>query len=85
MQAVCELNPPLTPSVGGEDFGLTARELRVIALVCAGYTDKDVAQKLEISENTAKYHLTNVFGKLEVTDRLELILFALDRGLIQEN
>ena len=85
MQAVCQMNPSYTPSDGRQDFGLTARERQVIALVIAGYTNKDLAQKLGISENTAKYHLTNVFDKLGVSNRLELVLFAIDQGLTQED
>ncbi|MGA2986242.1 MAG: helix-turn-helix transcriptional regulator [Terriglobia bacterium] len=81
MQAECQISAPYTPSGGRQDFGLTARERQVIALVSAGYSNKDLAQKLGISENTARYHLTNVFDKLEVYGRLELILFALDQGL----
>jgi DNA-binding CsgD family transcriptional regulator len=81
MQAVCQINPSYTPSGHRQDFGLTARERQVIALVSAGYTNKDLAQKLGISENTAKFHLNKVFDKLEVYNRLELILFVLDQGL----
>ena len=83
MQAVCHMNPSNIPSDDRQDFGLTARERQVIALVSAGYTNRDLAQKLGISENTAKYHLTNVFDKLGVCNRLELVLFAIDQGLAQ--
>jgi DNA-binding CsgD family transcriptional regulator len=85
MQAVCQMNTSNTPSGGRRDLGLTVRERHVIALVAAGYTDMDLAQKLGISESIAKYQLTNVFDKLGVSDRLELVLLALDRGLIKED
>lgn len=77
--------PSVTPSVGGRDFGLTQRERQVIALVGAGYTNKDLARELGISENTAKHHLTNVFDKLGVSNRLELVLFAVEHRLINED
>lgn len=67
-------NPP--PPAESRDFGLTAREREVIALVGAGCTNKDIAQKLEISENTAKHHLTNIFDKLGVDNRTALVFFA---------
>ena len=85
MQAVCEMNLSYTPSVGRQDFGLTARERQVIALVSAGYTNKDLARKLGITENTAKYHLTHIIDKLGVCNRLELVLFAIDQGLAKED
>jgi DNA-binding CsgD family transcriptional regulator len=68
-----------------QDFGLTPRERQVIALVGAGYTNKDLARELGISENTAKHHLTNVFDKLGVSNRLELVLFAVEHRLINED
>jgi|SRR5579884_453644 len=57
-------------------FGLTARELKVIAAVLEGDTNKGVGERLAISEQTVKNHLTNIFNKLGVSSRLELVLFA---------
>jgi DNA-binding NarL/FixJ family response regulator len=85
IQAVRQMNPATSPTGGRQDYGLTPRERQVIALVGAGYTNKDLAQKLAISENTAKHHLTNVFDKLGVSNRLELVLFAVDHGLTKED
>jgi DNA-binding CsgD family transcriptional regulator len=79
------MDPSYIPSEGREDFGLTARERQVITLVSAGYTNKALAQKLRISEDTAKYHLTNIIDKLGVSNRLELVLFAVDQGLTHED
>jgi DNA-binding NarL/FixJ family response regulator len=64
-----------------QDFGLTARELEVIAAVVAAHSNRDIAQKLSISEKTVKGHLTNVFNKVGVSNRLELALFALHHHL----
>ena len=63
-------------------FGLTPRELEIVAVIVAGYTNKEVAQKFSISEDTVKRHLTNIFDKLGVSNRLELALFALKNSLV---
>lgn len=70
-----------TPQRAPQDFGLTARELHVIAAVVAACSNRDIAQKLSISEKTVKGHLTNVFNKVGVSNRLELALFALHHHL----
>jgi len=57
-------------------FGLTARELEVVSTVVGGYPNGDIAQKFSISVKTVKHHLTNIFDKLGVSNRLELALFA---------
>src|SRR5512146_3328137 len=64
-------------------LGLTARELEVISLVAQGSSNKDVASELGITEETVKRHLTNVFDKVGMSNRLELALYALEHGLIQ--
>jgi len=84
IQALRRLTPQQRAAESPKNFGLTARELQVIALIVAGYTNKDLAQKLGISEHTAKHHLTNIFDKLGVSNRLELVLFAINHRLIKE-
>ena len=64
-----------------QSFGLTERELEIIATIVAGHANKDIAEKLAISEKTVKHHLTNIFDKLGVSNRLELALFALHHRL----
>lgn len=64
-----------------KDFGLTPRELEIVAAIAGGYTNRDVAQKFSISEDTVKHHLTNIFDKLGVSNRLELALFAVHHRL----
>jgi len=71
---------------GGEEqskrrYGLTPREMEVINAIVAGYTNKDIAQKFAISEQTVKHHLTNIFDKVGVSNRLELALFAVNHHL----
>jgi len=85
IQAVRRMSPSQRASGHGQDFGLTPREVQVVALIVAGYTNKDLARKLGISEHTAKHHLTNIFDKLGVSNRLELVLFAVDHHLVNED
>lgn len=63
-------------------FGLTPRELEVVSLITEGSTNKHIAQTFGISEETVKRHLTNIFNKLGVGNRLELALFALNHSLL---
>ncbi len=74
-----------TPQAAGRarSFGLTPRELDIVATIVAGYSNREIAKQLAISEDTVKNHLTNVFDKLGVSSRLELALFAVDHRLIE--
>jgi two-component system, NarL family, nitrate/nitrite response regulator NarL len=81
VQALHNLLPSANAGHARKKFGLTPRELEVIAAIVAGYTNKDVARKFSISEQTVKHHLTNIFNKLGVSNRLELVLFAVEHEL----
>lgn len=67
---------------GRENFGLTPRELEVVTAIMAGYSNKEIAQRLSLSEQTVKHHITNTFDKLGVSNRMELTLFAISHHLI---
>jgi two-component system nitrate/nitrite response regulator NarL len=60
---------------------LTPREIDVISSVVDGCTNKEIAGKLAISEQTVKHHLTSIFSKVGVNNRLELALFAMHQSL----
>lgn len=62
-------------------FGLTDRELEIVRLVATGHKNKEVANELRISERTVKTHLTNIFHKLGVRDRVGLVMYALKKGI----
>lgn len=64
-----------------KNFGLTARELEIIVMVVAGYSNPDIAQRCSISQQTVKHHISNIFDKLGVSNRLELALFAVNHQL----
>ena len=85
IQVLRRMKPSHNVSGVPRNFGLSPREMEVIGLIVAGYTNKDLARELGISENTAKHHLTNIFDKLGVSNRLELVLYAVDHGLVAGN
>jgi two-component system, NarL family, nitrate/nitrite response regulator NarL len=62
-------------------YGLTARENDIIAAVLDGFSNPDIAEKLALSEQTVKNHLSHVFDKLGVYSRLELALFAVNHHI----
>jgi DNA-binding NarL/FixJ family response regulator len=67
-----------------KQFGLTTREREITAEITAGATNRDVAAKFSISEETVKRHLSNIYDKLGVSNRLELALYALHHKLVSE-
>ena len=61
---------------------LTQRELEVLGLVAQGYENKEIAEKLVISEATARTHVSNILGKLHLASRTQAALYALKEGLV---
>ena len=57
------------------------REREIVALVAQGFKNKEMAEKMFISEQTVKNHLHNIFDKLGVSDRLELALYAIHNNM----
>jgi DNA-binding NarL/FixJ family response regulator len=62
---------------------LSDREKQVVQLVAQGNRNREISQKLFISEQTVKNHMHNIFDKLGVSDRLELALYAIHHRLIE--
>jgi DNA-binding NarL/FixJ family response regulator len=74
--------PPVAqPSRERERSPLSQREREIVALVAQGFKNKEMAEKMFISEQTVKNHLHNIFDKLGVSDRLELALYAIHNNL----
>ncbi len=75
--------PPPTAASGRERerSPLSQREREIVALVAQGFKNKEMAEKMFISEQTVKNHLHNIFDKLGVSDRLELALYAIQQRL----
>jgi DNA-binding NarL/FixJ family response regulator len=66
------------------DGGLSERERVVLALVAAGCPNKEVAFRLGISEKTVKAHLTRIFQRIGVTDRVQAGLWAREHGIVSD-
>jgi two-component system, NarL family, nitrate/nitrite response regulator NarL len=64
-------------------YGLTPREMEVVKAAVSGASNKEIATQFSISEQTVKHHITSIFDKLGVYNRLELTLFAFHHGLIE--
>jgi DNA-binding NarL/FixJ family response regulator len=68
---------------GGSGSDLTPRELEVVKLIAEAHTNKQIAQILTLSEKTIESHRGNVLAKLGMRDRVELVRYAIRRGLIE--
>jgi two-component system, NarL family, nitrate/nitrite response regulator NarL len=75
---------PLAPGMRDRERSpLSQREREIVSLVAQGFKNKEMAEKMFISEQTVKNHLHNIFDKLGVSDRLELALYAIHKNLHQ--
>jgi DNA-binding NarL/FixJ family response regulator len=83
LEALHESAPP-EDKQAKKQFGLTGRELDVVGTIVSGFTNREIAEKFSISEQTVKHHLRNIFDKLGVSNRLELALFAINHGLVSK-
>jgi len=75
---------PAEGGSSGDEEGyhdLTAREREVLLLIAHGRSNKEIGGELKISERTVKTHVSNIFGKLELSDRTQVALYAHKRGL----
>jgi DNA-binding NarL/FixJ family response regulator len=67
-----------------KNFGLTKREMDILTTIVAGLSNKEIARKFSLSEDTVKHHLTNIFDKVGVASRLELALFAINNRVTDQ-
>jgi len=65
------------------NYGLTKREMDILTTIVAGLSNKEIARRFSLSEDTVKHHLTNIFDKVGVASRLELALFAINNRLTE--
>jgi DNA-binding NarL/FixJ family response regulator len=78
------VNANITPDLDGEALRiakLTEREREVIGLIGEGIKNRQIAERMYISEATVRHHLTSIFAKLGVADRFELVIYAFQHGL----
>ncbi|WP_414551457.1 response regulator [Anabaena sp. CCY 0017] len=78
----------IPPSVGSKlaervgSLQLSKRELEVIQLITTGKSNQEIGAVLQISEGTVKYHVNNIYSKLGVSDRIQAVITALKRGIV---
>jgi DNA-binding CsgD family transcriptional regulator len=65
--------------------GLTRRELEILRLVAEGHSNAQVARMLWVTEQTVKFHLSNIYRKLDVANRTEASRWAQRNGLLQDS
>ena len=71
-------------NISAAELNLTAREIEVLELVAAGYTNKEIALELEISSNTVKYHVNKIIRKMGKSDRVQTAIFAIEHGIVKK-
>jgi DNA-binding NarL/FixJ family response regulator len=62
--------------------GLTPREIEVLDCVAQGFSNRDIAEALFVNEQTVKNHMTSIFRKLEVEDRVQALILSIKRGWV---
>ncbi|WP_418287483.1 response regulator transcription factor [Lentzea guizhouensis] len=67
---------------GGQREPLTVREVEVLRLVAGGATNKEIAERLYLSEGTVKNHISRILGRLGLRDRTQAALYAQSHGLV---
>jgi two-component system, NarL family, nitrate/nitrite response regulator NarL len=68
-------------AAGSRRFGLTPREMQILEGLVEGFTNKEIARRLSISEQTVKHHVSSIFDKTGVSNRLEVVLFSINHDL----
>jgi DNA-binding NarL/FixJ family response regulator len=88
IQAVASGKRYLSPAVGATlaarvpDAKLTDREADVLKLLAQGCSNREIAARLRIAENTTRIHVSRILDKLEVDDRTQAVLVAIQKGLV---
>jgi DNA-binding NarL/FixJ family response regulator len=74
--------PAPRPSGAAHSADLTNREIEVLRLIATGATNREIAERLVISEGTVKNHVSNMFSRLGLRDRTQAVMYARERGLL---
>jgi DNA-binding NarL/FixJ family response regulator len=83
LDSVCQLPMLQVLNACGEKL-LTSREEQVVALVADGLSNRNIATELGLSEHTVKKYLFRIFEKLGISNRVELVLYAVHHGVPQQ-
>jgi ATP/maltotriose-dependent transcriptional regulator MalT len=84
VQVATAVAGPFTPDAARlEQLGITPRELQILELIAAGMSNREIAEKLFVSENTVKTHSSRLFDKLDARRRTQAVQRAKEAGLIQ--
>ncbi len=75
---VARAEPPF-----GSSYPLSVREMEVLRLIARGMSNREIARRLNISQQTVKNHIASIFRKLQVRDRTQAALYALKMGWVQ--
>lgn len=71
------------PAKGERTRGLSARELEVLQLICEGLSNREIGKRLSLSVNTVAVHRANIMNALDVHKTAELVVYAIQQGLVQ--
>ena len=83
IDAFTRVNAPVRPPPPAEACARSAREVDCMQCVARGKTNWEVSRILDISENTVRFHLKNVFRKLDATSRSSAVMRAIQAGVIE--
>jgi DNA-binding NarL/FixJ family response regulator len=84
VEAISRMSVERRTNGAANRFRLTRREMQIVAAVADGDSNKAIGERLSVTEDTVKHHLSNIFDKVGVFSRLELAMFALHHGLLPE-
>ena len=65
--------------------GLSERESTLLKLLAAGYNNRQIADELSLAESTVKNNLSSLFHKINVRDRTQAVLYAIDNGIVSRS
>ena len=85
-EGMAYVDPSLTGSLAiqaGAEQGLTIREMEVLTMIAQGLSNREIADRLFISEKTCKNHISSIFAKLHVADRTQAALYAIRQGWVK--
>jgi len=71
-------------TIESSTYDLTKRELEVLSLIATGATNREIAEKLFVSEGTVKNHVSNILNRLGLRDRMQAAIFAIEHNLVSQ-